>query len=139
VRFDDNLIYGHEELDISMYAVIQCGYRIVQLPEAINEHYPSKINRDYYKPFFEASRLYITFKQYTWLEKKPVKGAAYIVIAMAHSLLHSIKAGHGLKGFSGTAKTTFSYIGRYRRTRSLPLAPRLRAPNAQTASVRAAD
>lgn len=118
IEFDENLIYGYEELDISMTAVLQEGYRIDSVNDAINNHYPSPINRDYYVPFTEASRLYVTFKHYWWLEKKRMKASIYLVVGMLHYMIHVLKNTHSISGFLKTARISLGYIRRHARVRA---------------------
>ncbi|THF74906.1 glycosyltransferase family 2 protein [Cohnella fermenti] len=90
LKFDENLIYGYEEVDIATRAAGR-GYPIVLAPGAINDHYPSAANRDYYEPHVEASRLYATFKRYRFTERKRVKAASFLAAASLHALLHGVK------------------------------------------------
>jgi GT2 family glycosyltransferase len=89
-RFDDQLVYGYDEVDIALKAV-SCGYTIVQCDEAINEHYPSEINRDFYRPHTEASRIYVTLQRYMIHERRPLKAALYLVCASAHCVAAALK------------------------------------------------
>ena len=50
VQFDENLVYGSDEVDISAQAVYRSGYRIYLEEHAANFHFPSRVNRDYYSP-----------------------------------------------------------------------------------------
>ncbi|HEY9675107.1 MAG TPA: glycosyltransferase family 2 protein [Waterburya sp.] len=113
VLFDDKLVYGSDEVDFTTRAV-QAGFKILLCPEAVNLHFPSTINRDFYKPYHEASRVYVTFKRYFSTEKKQLKALIYLGIASAHTFLHTLK----LEGLGGilkpleTFRTVFSYVVR---------------------------
>lgn len=96
VRFDENLIYGCDEIDLTTRAVAK-GYRIVSCPEAINHHFPSPVNRDYYGTHANASRIYVTFKRYRWTERRPGKALLFLAAATIH-LCVSMAKEHGLAG-----------------------------------------
>jgi glycosyltransferase involved in cell wall biosynthesis len=89
-RFDEHLVYGCDEVDIALQAV-HCGYRIVQSDDAINYHYPSPVNRGYYKPHLDVSRLYITFKRYAIYERRHVRAMMFAMLAPVHCVLATIK------------------------------------------------
>jgi GT2 family glycosyltransferase len=89
-RFDENLVYGYDEVDIASQA-IRHGYRIVHTENAVNFHYPSTINRSYYKPHADVSRLYVTFKRYAVHERAYVKAAAFALLGPVHCVAASIK------------------------------------------------
>jgi GT2 family glycosyltransferase len=111
-RFDENLVYGYEEIDLASRAVMLGRYRIEYLPGAVNEHFPSPVNRDDYRPFTEASRIYVTFKSYYWLENRGWKALLFLCVAYPHNMLHNIKV-HGLSGlrsFATTARLSAAYI-----------------------------
>lgn len=111
VLFDEKLVYGCDEVDFTTRAV-QEGFKIILCPKAINWHFPSTINRDFYKPYHEASRLYVTFKRYFSTEKKRLKALAYLVIASLHTIAHTLKI-EGLRGMLKpikTFRTVASYV-----------------------------
>lgn len=89
-RFDENLRYGSEELDMARHAVA-LGYRIDFQPGLVLDHYPSAANRSEYSNLVEASRLYATLKAYLQYDNAPAKAAAYSVLAPIHLLLGSLK------------------------------------------------
>jgi GT2 family glycosyltransferase len=100
--FDPRLIYGYDEVDIASCAR-GAGYRIVLVPSAINLHFPSPVNRDYYSPHTEAARIYVTFKRYARAERRPFKALLFLVASFIHSLAHYIKR-HGVTGVGGAFK-----------------------------------
>ena len=115
IRFDEHLVYGYDEVDIVMRATLQgkCAVRLV--PEVFNSHFPSTVNRDYYAAFVEASRIYVTHKRYRWFERNRPKAALFLTLAVAHNLLHNLRA-HGPKGVARSARTVshaIAYIRRY--------------------------
>lgn len=103
ILFDEQLIYGYEEVDIATRAV-QKGYPIVLAKEAINLHYPSEINRDFYKPHIVTSRLYATFKRYLFTEGKWIKALSFFIVAVIHTLLHCARV-EGVKGVLSSIRT----------------------------------
>lgn len=104
VKFDPSLIYGCDEMDFTVRAVEMHGYRIVFVDNLSNNHYPSPVNRDFYSLYGEASRIYVTFKRYYWVERNPVKSMLFLAVAYPHILLYYLRVG-GLKGFSLFWKT----------------------------------
>ncbi|MFX3632359.1 MAG: glycosyltransferase family 2 protein [Candidatus Pristimantibacillus sp.] len=117
IHFDEQLVYGYDEVDISTRAV-KYGYEILLCEEAFNNHYSSPVNRDFYKPVLEASRFYVTFKRYAFTEKLMVKGYLFFITACGHMLLSDLKN----KGFSGlkdatkTMNLSLEYIRKFRET-----------------------
>ncbi|HAJ60775.1 MAG TPA: glycosyltransferase family 2 protein, partial [Cyanobacteria bacterium UBA8543] len=113
VLFDEKLVYGCDEVDFTTRAV-QAGYKIVLCSSAVNFHFPSTINRDFYKPYHAASRLYVTFKRYFSTEKKRLKALAYLCIASVHEVTHILKV-EGIQGILKpihTFRTVASYVVR---------------------------
>ncbi|WP_373231260.1 glycosyltransferase family 2 protein [Cohnella sp.] len=103
ILFDEQLIYGYEEVDIATRAV-QKGYAIVLAQEAINFHYPSEINRDFYKPHIVTSRLYATFKRYLFTEGKWLKALSFFIAAIIHTTLHCARV-EGVRGVLSALRT----------------------------------
>jgi GT2 family glycosyltransferase len=110
VLFDEKLVYGCDEVDFTTRAVKK-GFKIKLCSEAINLHLPSLENRDFYKPYHEASRLYVTFKRYFSTENNSVKALIYLVVASGHTLAHTMKM-EGLRGIS-KAIQTFRLVSSY--------------------------
>lgn len=111
IQFDDQLIYGYDEVDLTTRAVKR-GYVILLCEQAVNNHYPSPQNRDYYKPVVEASRIYVTYKRYLLTEKSIVKGNVFYLLASCHVVLSKLKS-RGLVGLKDAIKilrTTRQYI-----------------------------
>jgi glycosyltransferase involved in cell wall biosynthesis len=115
VVFDEQLVYGYDEVDVAGRA-LQYGYRIVLCDEAVNEHYPSAVNRDYYNDYKEASRLYVTLKRYALTEKKRLKAISFMLVAAAHTLASAWKR-EGIRGWGRTWNTLRIAAGYYLRNR----------------------
>jgi glycosyltransferase involved in cell wall biosynthesis len=81
--FDEHLRYGSEEIDIAQHA-ISLGYCIVYEDCLYVEHHPSPVNREKYKQFIHASRLYATTKAYWKYERSALKTLAYVLLAPLH-------------------------------------------------------
>jgi len=96
--FDEQLVYGYDEVDIAAQALGH-GYRIVHCDDAINFHYPSPVNRSYYEPHLEVSRLYVTFKRYALYERSYGKAVLFAALAPLHCVLAAIRR----RGVAGTA------------------------------------
>jgi GT2 family glycosyltransferase len=96
IGFDENLVYGYDEADISTRAVA-CGFRIVLLPDLVNDHYSSNIGRAQNVYYLHASRLYATFKRYLFVERKWMKALAFALYANTHLLAHLVKT-NGVRG-----------------------------------------
>jgi GT2 family glycosyltransferase len=96
VRFDENLVYGYDEVDIASQA-LRHGYQIVHSDEAVNSHHPSVVNRAGYRSHADASRLYVTFKRYARCERAYAKAAMFLVLAP----LHCVVAATRRRGLSG--------------------------------------
>lgn len=101
VQFDERIVYGYDEVDLTSRAVAM-GYEINLCPDAINHHFPSPVNRDYYGEHANSARLYVTFKRYRWTEHRPLKATAFLAVAIVHVFASMTKA-NGLAGFRGAA------------------------------------
>jgi glycosyltransferase involved in cell wall biosynthesis len=110
--FDENLVYGCEEMDFSVRAVKLHGQTIMLRPGLVNAHFPSPANRDFYAPFIEASRIYVTFKRYFWVERNAAKALLFLLLAYAHILAHDLRrrGPAGLSAFGATVARSWSYI-----------------------------
>ncbi len=90
IRFDPRLVYGYDEVDIAARARA-LGWEILLCPEAVNYHYPSPKNRDYYQPHTETARIYVTFKTYFAAQRRPAKAVAFLGLSLAHSIAHHLR------------------------------------------------
>lgn len=121
LKFDQSLVYGYEEIDFTARAVFRHGFEVRLAPDIANEHFPSETNRDFYAPFTEASRIYVTFKKYFFLERKRSKAVAFLAVATAHNLAFNLRH-RGLGGFARffrTASTSLTYL--HRCARAVPV------------------
>lgn len=91
VRFDEQLVYGYDEVDLTSRAV-SAGYSIMSVSDAANRHHPSPINRDYYRPRQEAARLYVTAKRRLVTERAPIRAGGFLAVAIPHVALSAMKA-----------------------------------------------
>ena len=103
--FDEKLVYGNDEVDLTTRA-IKKGFKIVLLPEAMNFHFPSEINRKYYEPYHDASRIYVTFKRYFATENNKSKAIIYLPYAIIHAAAFNWRYG-GIRGLISTIRHTF--------------------------------
>jgi GT2 family glycosyltransferase len=112
LRFDPSLVYGCDEIDLAVRAVRLHGADIRFVPELANSHFPSRTNRDFYAPFLEASRIYVQFKRYYWVEGKHAKAACFLALAHAHILLHFLRTRRlgGLAAFRATSARALGCI-----------------------------
>jgi glycosyltransferase involved in cell wall biosynthesis len=116
--FDTNLVYGCDEVDLTTRA-IGCGYAIVLCADAVNDHFPSPVNRDYYQQRLNSSRLYVTFKRYAFTQRAYAKALCYAVIAPLH-LTVSLTKRSGLRGLRAALPSiaeAVRYLVTYVRTR----------------------
>jgi GT2 family glycosyltransferase len=95
-RFDDQLTYGYDEVDLASRAV-KHGYRIVSCTDAINDHRPSPRSRGDYGTAVDASRLFVTLKRYAMTDRHYGRAAAFALVAPAHTIAAASRA-HGLRG-----------------------------------------
>jgi GT2 family glycosyltransferase len=103
IGFDERLIYGYDEVDVAVRAR-ERGYQIVLCEDAINDHERSPVNRDMYQNHVEAARLYVTFKRYAFIERRPAKALAYVLVAAAHLLVSRIRRA-GIRGVWQSVQT----------------------------------
>ena len=89
VHFDEQLVYGYDEVDLTSRAV-RAGYSIISAPDAVNHHNPSPINREYYRPRQEAARLYVTAKRRLVTERSPGRAAVFLAVAIPHLAANAV-------------------------------------------------
>lgn len=82
-RFDENLRYGYEEIDIARQAVAN-GYQIRYSDDLWVNHYP--VATKPYMRYAHASRLYATLNAYWRYERAYGKAAAFALIGPLHHL-----------------------------------------------------
>lgn len=88
--FDEHLRYGSEEIDMAHHA-LSLGYKIKYVDNFFVNHYPSPINRDHYKQFIQASRLYATTKSYLRYERSIPKTLAFVLLAPLQLMGSTVK------------------------------------------------
>jgi GT2 family glycosyltransferase len=115
IRFDPQLVYGYDEVDVTTQAVA-LGYRIVECFDVVNFHFPSPVNRDYYRPHTEASRLYVTAKRRGTTEGRPWAARAFLAVASVHVMLSAVRRDR-LRGLASGARTLGLALGYLRRAR----------------------
>jgi glycosyltransferase involved in cell wall biosynthesis len=108
--FDEHLRYGSEEIDMAQHA-IALGYRIVYEDCLYVEHHPSPVNREQYKQFIHASRLYATTKAYWHYEQSPLKTLTYILLAPLQLAGSAVRRGN-ISDLWSAFRSTF-LAGRY--------------------------
>lgn len=117
VRFDELLVYGYDEVDICARCRQQAA--VVRYCQKANVyHYPSAVNRDYYTPYTEASRIYVTFKRYRIENDIKIKSWCFLVAAMVHLLLSRVKR-EGYKGVSSFLSIATKALGYIRTNEKL--------------------
>jgi GT2 family glycosyltransferase len=113
-RFDDQLVYGYDEVDLACRAV-RAGFRIVGCTAARNIHEPAEQNRLEYVPFVDASRLYVTYKRYRYTERVRLRAAAYALVAPLHLLAAGVRRDGlaGARASMGSLRRTLLYLRKY--------------------------
>lgn len=89
MHFDDQLIYGYDEVDLTSRSVRE-GFRIITAAEAVNHHDPSAVNRDYYRPRVDAARIYVTAKRRWVTERSPLRAGVFLGVAIPHLLVSAL-------------------------------------------------
>jgi len=103
VRFDPELVYGYDEVDLATRAVAT-GYTIVDCPAAIVEHRPSNIGRERNLSYSEASRLHVTLRRYAITERAPLRAVAFAIAAPIHHIAANVRR-RGLIGLGIALRT----------------------------------
>jgi glycosyltransferase involved in cell wall biosynthesis len=117
--FDENLVYGCDEVDFAVRSVAR-GFAIVLAPRAINDHYSSTLNRTEYRSFYAASRFYVTFKRYCYVEGKPLRAMLYAVVGPIHYAFTWARMGNMrvLRQLVPSIALALAYLKRYRSART---------------------
>lgn len=116
--FDEHLRYGSEEIDMAQHAR-SLGYKIIYADDLYVNHYPSPINREQYKRFVHASRLYTTTKAYLQYERSMPKMLAFVILAPLQLIGSTVKR----KGIAavGEALQAIAIAARYFFTKPKPI------------------
>jgi GT2 family glycosyltransferase len=116
IRFDE--LTHYDEVDLATRARAR-DYDILLCRSAVNFHFP--VSKDHAevsdRPLASGSRIYVTHKRYAYIDKNPIKGVAYLLVATAHLLLSVIKR-EGIFGIPqafNTIKIAYDYIRRFTR------------------------
>jgi GT2 family glycosyltransferase len=110
VVFDEQLVYGYDEVDVATRAVA-AGFVIEACPQARNLHTPSPVNRDYYRPYVEASRLYVTHKRRRQVGGQGLRADLWLRVAGLHLLGSGAKRGpRGIAEARRALKLARTYI-----------------------------
>jgi glycosyltransferase involved in cell wall biosynthesis len=118
IGFDRNLVYGSDEVDLATRAVAR-GFRIVLCRQAVNEHFPSPVNRDFYQVHVNASRLYVTLKRYAFTQRAYGRALCFVLLAPLHLAGVLVKR-NGIGGLKATASSVveaLTYLRTYLRGR----------------------
>ena len=121
-RFDDQIRYGYEEVDLASRAAFS-GFRIVSCPQAVNDHRPSPRSRADYDSVLVASRLFVTFKRYALTEHRYGRAAAFAMLAPLHAIGAAGKA-RGLRGAWDAVRAIWracTYLRAHRAETSSPI------------------
>lgn len=93
ISFDENLLYGYDEMDICAQA-LAAGYRIEYRPALANRHVPplkDKAARAQEQSQAEGARFYTSVKRLWVLQRRPLRAIAYIVLAPLHRTAFDVK------------------------------------------------
>jgi glycosyltransferase involved in cell wall biosynthesis len=114
IAFDPQLVYGYDEVDVTTQAVA-AGYRIERCFDAANHHFPSAGNREYYRPFVEASRIYVTAKRRAITERRRLAAVLFVAVAGPHSFAAALRRGGpaGIKLAWNTLRQATTYYRRH--------------------------
>lgn len=94
--YQDNLVYGHEELDLS-YAAIQQGFEIVYTPDVAVSHAPARSVIQGGELFYNTrNRIWVAYKH---LPRRYVM--SYVTMWMAYYGLTALRHGRFLTYFRG--------------------------------------
>jgi glycosyltransferase involved in cell wall biosynthesis len=117
IRFDEQLRYGYDEVDIATRATAE-GYDIVEEFRAENFHFPSSVNREEYAEYIAASRVYVTFKRWWATRRRRAWAVGYLTVALGHVLASDLHR-QGLAGIATSMRTSrlaLGYVLHYLRT-----------------------
>jgi glycosyltransferase involved in cell wall biosynthesis len=110
VSFDERLLYGSDEVDLS-YSALTAGYRIELCPEAVNDHEPSSSGRGEYQINAHVSRLRTGIKR-NWLQRHdPLRTLAFAVVAPIHLIVSELRE-NGMGGLRRCATIFYRWLFR---------------------------
>ncbi|AGW92526.1 MULTISPECIES: glycosyltransferase family 2 protein [Cupriavidus] len=118
VTFDEQLAAGYEICELASRAVFEFGHRIELMPSAVNQHAAVPAVEEA-APACEASRLYVTYRRYGRSQRRHVKAALYLMVALPHVLARNVRGAgwHGTVPAWATARQLWEMLrardGRY--------------------------
>lgn len=114
-------VYGYEEIEYG-YRLAASGCPLIPLPEIICDHMCPGLSKSIFVGR-DANRLYVTFKRYTYIDRKPLKGLFFAAVAIPHHFLASLKrAGwHGVADARANLGIARSLLNRYRHEKKTSL------------------
>lgn len=117
VTFDEQLVYGCDEVDLTTRAR-HAGYRVSLNRDAVNPHHHTDAGREYYRPYIDASRLYVTFKRYWQTDRAWGKAALFAVVGPAHLLASNFRRDgpQGVGAWLRSVRTAATYLARHRKS-----------------------
>jgi GT2 family glycosyltransferase len=122
VGFDEQVIYGYDEVDFTTRAVA-AGAHIREHRSLYTRHLHSPRGREQRRRQVHAARLYVTFKRYWWTDRRRGRALWFALIASAHLAGASVKAG-GVRGVIETWRILWDAGTRtarwHRRSRAIP-------------------
>lgn len=131
--FDENIVYGYEDVDLPIRAAA-LGYQVILCRTACNKQIRTQLNRDYYSSFVDASRLYVTLKRYVFVERSYLNAFAFVLIAPLHLMVNRARK-RGLVGIVSALRTLrlsllffYRYLTKRPRTDAPPRRPQVGSP-----------
>jgi GT2 family glycosyltransferase len=98
MAYDENIeAYGYEEVDFA-YRIVASGFSIHCIAECKNIHL-DPVLAEKSRPEKNASRLYVTFKRYAYVDRRPLAAMGFLCLAIPHHLFGSIRR-RGLRGLT---------------------------------------
>jgi glycosyltransferase involved in cell wall biosynthesis len=102
VRFDEQLRYGSDEVDLA-YSALAAGHHIEFCPSAVNHHDPDPHGREGYAESAHVSRLRATTKRHWRLQERRGKAIVFVLVAPCHLALALVKR-QGMSGIAAWAR-----------------------------------
>ena len=117
--FDENFVYGSDETDIASRA-LAIGYTIALLPDAINDHFATDVEREPYHAYLTASRIYYGLKRFAFIERRYPVAVAYAIMCVPQTLRYFARRDR-TRAVSETVRSlalAYGYLARYVRSRN---------------------
>ena len=87
--------YGYEEMDFA-YRVAAAGFEIHCLADCAHVHLAPNADQPV-RPEKDACRIYVTYKRLAYLDRKPLKSAMFLSLALPHHIAACVRRS-GLRG-----------------------------------------